>query len=82
MLGWILYKDSKSTLRPEAYEIHKLIDVGKKQGIDLKVLSPDQIDIIVTREDRKSILVDEVQTSLPDFIIPRMGPEPHILPWQ
>jgi len=73
MLGWILYKDSENALRPESYEILKLLEVGKKHGIEIKVLSPDQIDIIVTREDRKSILVDEVQTPLPDFIIPRMG---------
>jgi gamma-F420-2:alpha-L-glutamate ligase len=39
----------------------------------MKVLSPEQIDIIVTREDRKSILVDNVPTALPDFILPRMG---------
>jgi gamma-F420-2:alpha-L-glutamate ligase len=36
------------------------------------VFSPDQIDIIVFLEDRNSILVDEVPTPLPDFILPRM----------
>ena len=73
MLGWILYKDSGDQLRPDAYEIHKLIEVAKSHNIEIKVLCPEQIDIIVTREDRKSILVDEIPTPLPDFILPRMG---------
>ncbi len=73
MLGWILYKDSGDLLRPEAYEIHKLIKVAKQHNIELKVLRPEQIDIIVTREDRKSILVGNVPTPLPDFLLPRMG---------
>ncbi|MFW6224674.1 MAG: ATP-grasp domain-containing protein [Bacteroidota bacterium] len=73
LLGWILYKDSADLLKPEAYEIHKLVEVAGKHDIDIKVLSPEQIDIIVTREDRKSILVCDVPTALPDFILPRMG---------
>lgn len=73
MLGWILYKDSAANLKPEAYEVRKMVEVAKKHDIEIKVLSPEQIDIIVTREDRKSILVDNVPTSLPDFVIPRMG---------
>lgn len=73
MLGWILYKVPEEKLSPEAYEIHRFIEVARTHGIEVKVLSPDQIDIIVTREDRKSILVDQVPTSLPDFLLPRMG---------
>ncbi len=81
IVGWILYKDSAELLRPEAYEVHRLVDVAKSHDIDLKVLSPEQIDIIVTREDRKSILVDEAPTALPDFLLPRMAPEPHTSHW-
>lgn len=73
MLGWLLYKDSEENLRPEAYEVHRFIGVAKQHGIELKVLSPEQIDIIVTQEDRKSILVDNIPTPLPDFLLPRMG---------
>lgn len=73
MLGWVLYKDSEDSLRPEAYEVRRLIKVAKKHNIKIKVLCPEQIDIIVTREDRKSILVDNVPTALPDFLLPRMG---------
>ncbi len=73
MLGWILYRDSENLLRPEAYEVKRLIEAGKKYGIGMSVYQPEQFEIMVTREDRKSILVDGIPTPLPDFLIPRMG---------
>lgn len=73
MLGWLLYKKTEDILKPEVYEIRRLVETAGKQGITIRVLSPDQIDIIVFLGDRNSILVDEVPTRLPDFILPRMG---------
>ncbi|MDG6244860.1 MAG: RimK family alpha-L-glutamate ligase [Methanolobus sp.] len=73
MKGWILYKTAQRSLSPEAYEIHRFIDAAKKQGIEIEVFSPDQFDLVVTREDRKSILVDGKIVPLPDFLLPRMG---------
>jgi len=73
MKGWIIYKDDATQLRPEAYEIHRLIEVAKDEGIDLEVFRPEQFDLIVTREDEKSILIDSDKRELPDFVIPRMG---------
>jgi gamma-F420-2:alpha-L-glutamate ligase len=73
MLGWLLYKKSEDILKPEVYEIRRLVETAASLGISIRVLSPDQIDIIVFGEERNSILVDEVPTALPDFILPRMG---------
>ncbi len=73
MLGWLLFKNVDDIIKPEIYEVNRLVETAARQGIDIRVLSPDQIDIIVFGEDRNSILVDEVPTSLPDFILPRMG---------
>ncbi|WP_407356419.1 RimK family alpha-L-glutamate ligase [Methanolobus sp. WCC5] len=73
MKGWILYKTAQSSLSPEAYEIHRFIDVAKKKGIEIEVVCPDQFDLVVTREDRKSILLDGKTVPLPDFLLPRMG---------
>lgn len=72
MLGWILYKDAANN-KPESYEIKKFQEVSANHGIQLKVITPEQVDIIVTGDTRKSVLVDDVQTPLPDFILPRMG---------
>ena len=73
MKGWIIYKDDEQSIRPEAYEIRRFQTEAKKEGIDLRVFKPEQFDVIVTREDRKSILIDGKPESLPDFVMPRMG---------
>ena len=71
MTGWILQKDAKTKV--PSYETQKLIDTAKNYGIDLQLHDPKQIEIIVTKEDRKSVLFDDKPTKLPDFIFPRMG---------
>lgn len=73
MLGWILYRKNHTEIKPEMYEIERLLEASKEENIDIKVLAPEQIDLVVTREDRKSILVDGKPTPLPDFVLPRMG---------
>ncbi|AKB74207.1 Coenzyme gamma-F420-2:alpha-L-glutamate ligase [Methanosarcina lacustris Z-7289] len=73
MKGWILYKSTAAELRPDLYEIHRFIEVAGEKGIELRVVKPDQFDLIVTRDDRKSILLDGEVVSLPDFLLPRMG---------
>ncbi len=73
MKGWILYKDSAAGLRPEAYEMHRFIEAAKERNIEIRVVKPEQFDLIVTRDDRKSILIDGEVVPLPDFLIPRMG---------
>ena len=73
MLGWIIYRETRVELTPEAYEIRRFLDVAEQESIDVKVLKPEQFDLIVTWEDRKSILLDGEPTALPDFVMPRMG---------
>ena len=73
MQGWIVYKETGGNIVPDTYEIECFKAEAEKQNIDLKVISPEQFDIIVTREDRKSILIDGEPVALPDFVLPRMG---------
>ena len=73
MKGWVIYRDDATQLRPEAYEIHRLIEEAQSEGIELEVFKPEQFDLIVTREDEKSILVNSEKRELPDFVLPRMG---------
>ncbi len=73
MHGWIIYRETEADLKPESYEINCFMDVAADQNINLKVLKPEQFDLIVTREDRKSIFVDGHPVPLPDFVLPRMG---------
>lgn len=73
MRGWILYKESANTVKPETYEINRFLDEAGHQGIEMKMISPDDVDLIVTQDDRKSVLINGQVSPLPDFLIPRMG---------
>ena len=69
MNGWILYKNKIE----ESYETQKLVDEFEKQDIRIRVVNPQDVDIFVDRDDRKSILVAGKSRPLPDFVIPRTG---------
>lgn len=71
MKGWILQKQVYG--KEPSYETLKLIETAKQAGIELELHDPRQIEIIVTQDDRKSVLLDDKITKLPDFIFPRMG---------
>ena len=73
MRGWILYDDYNEGLRKEYHEIQRLLEVGQQRGIDLRVLSPNQFDLIVTQDDRDSVIIDGEVVPLPDFVMPRLG---------
>jgi gamma-F420-2:alpha-L-glutamate ligase len=69
MNGWVLYKNVVS----ESWETQKLVEEFKKQDIKVRVVDPQDVDIFVDRDDRKSILVTGKARTLPDFVIPRTG---------
>ena len=69
MNGWILYKNDIK----ESYETQKLIEEFEKQGLKVRVVNPQDVDIFVDRDDRKSIRVSGKGRTLPDFVIPRTG---------
>ncbi|MGP0586943.1 ATP-grasp domain-containing protein [Paenibacillus timonensis] len=73
MQGWIIYKNSATDVKPETYEIKRLMEEANKQGIDVRVFAPEQFELIVTRDDRKSVMVGGEVLPLPDFVLPRMG---------
>ena len=69
MTGWILYKKDIN----ESYETQRLVEEFEKQDIKIHVVNPQAVDILVDREDRKSIRVKGKSRQLPDFVIPRTG---------
>ncbi|MEJ6950813.1 ATP-grasp domain-containing protein [Natronospora cellulosivora (SeqCode)] len=73
MRAWIIYKAKESELTEEHFETKRFLEEAEQMGIKISVYRPDQIDVIVTSEDRKSIFVDGHQVPLPDFVLPRMG---------
>ena len=73
MRGWILYRYNLDEMPAEKYEIWRFVEMAKIFGIELSVFRSDQFDLLVTRDDRKSVLLNDKVTPLPDFVLPRMG---------
>lgn len=73
MKGWILYSKSEEELEPSDNGVNRLLGAAKQKGIDLRVLKPEHFDLVVSRDDKKSIIVKGAYQALPDFIIPRLG---------
>ena len=67
--GWILVKDKFW----ESYETNRLIEEFQKQDIDIQLVDPNTIDIFVNKENKKSIVVNGLETDLPRFVFPRTG---------
>ena len=75
MEGWILSKIKEEEIKDASYEILRFLEVAKKRNIKLHIFKPDQFDLIVTREDKKSIILDNKPIQLPQFLLPREGAE-------
>ena len=73
MRGWIIYSKNRHELTESDYGVQRLLHAACEKGIDLDVFKPEQFELIVTRDDKKSILIDGCPMPLPDFIIPRLG---------
>ena len=67
--GWIIHKQELG----ENFEVERLVEEFKKQSVNIRVVNPQDVDIFVDRDDRKSIIVSGQQRKLPDFVLPRTG---------
>ena len=57
----------------EMYERERFIEEADKYGIDFNLVFADEIDLIVSRDDRKSIRYRNDIVALPDSILARTG---------
>lgn len=57
----------------ETYERDRFIEESEKQNIDFSVVYADEIDLLVSRDDRKSIRYQNNIVSLPDVLLARTG---------
>ena len=67
--GWIIHKKQLG----ENHEVKRLVEEFEKRDIKIRVVNPQDVDIFVDRDDRKSIIVDGKPRKLPDFVLPRTG---------
>ena len=69
MKVWILTKRENF----ECHENLRFKEVAEQMSIELTFVSPEEFELIVTKEGRKSILRNNKTVELPDCLIPRMG---------
>jgi gamma-F420-2:alpha-L-glutamate ligase len=73
MNGWIIFKRKSDSTPPwGSYAVNRLMEEAPERSISLKVISPDDFDLIITRE-KKTTWVNEQVEKIPDFVITRLG---------
>ena len=45
----------------------------QNEDIESSFVNPQDVDIFIDKDDRKSVLVENEYTIIPDFVIPRVG---------
>ncbi|MBU1535562.1 RimK family alpha-L-glutamate ligase [Myxococcota bacterium] len=73
MEGWILYRKPDTHISADVYEMNRFQESAKANGINLRIIPPEDFEITVFPEERKKVIINGEVTPLPDFIIPRMG---------
>lgn len=77
MKVWILYGDDIESNADLAHEVRRFIAVGKKMDIEVRVIRPEQFDLLVSHDARDSILIDGKAVPLPDFVFPYFNHNDH-----
>lgn len=68
---WILFNEEIEAPSAEAFEIRRFLAEGRDMDVDVKVFNPEQFDLLVSENDRESVLIDGKLMPLPDFVLPR-----------
>lgn len=75
MRGWLLFDNEVADGVPEAAEIRRFIEAGRRRGIKLEALRPREFELIVSTERDWKVEYARGKLPRPDFIIPRTGSE-------
>lgn len=73
MKAWILYKTIAEAMDPKTYEPRRLLDTFARHGIEGTIVQPDQFELLVARDDPRSVRIDGASVELPDVLLPRIG---------
>jgi len=74
---WILYGDDIESNADLAHEVRRFLSVGKKMEIKVRVVRPEQFDLLVSHDARDSVLIDGKHYPLPDFVFPYFNHNDH-----
>lgn len=70
---WVIYGEDVESAVDLAYEVRRMMSEAGKMDIPLKVVKPEQFDILATEENRDSILLNGEHVPLPDFVFPYLS---------
>ena len=73
MEGWLLFNRPASGLTEKDYTPPRLLEAAKQKKIPLKIYGSNELDLLVTHADERTIVVNDARVTLPDFVIPRVG---------
>ncbi|MDF1677913.1 MAG: RimK family alpha-L-glutamate ligase [Legionellaceae bacterium] len=73
MEGWLLSNQAASELTEKDHGVHRLVEAAAQKNIKLTVYAPNELDLLVTDADDKTVVVNDSRVTLPDFILPRVG---------
>ncbi len=68
MNGWII---SKAKNAKELYGLRRLIEAFNNEEVPINIISWADVDILLTSEKKRSILIEGKLVDFPDFILPR-----------
>lgn len=68
---WILFNEEIESASAEAFEVRRFLAEGREMGVDVKVFHHEQFDLLVSEDDKDSVLIDGHPVALPDFLLPR-----------
>ena len=75
MRAWLFFNRDLGPDVPEAAEVLRFQENAKRAGIDLRVLKPQEFDLIVESSGDWSAIYQGEKLRKPDVIIPRTGSE-------
>lgn len=68
-----MFPRGEKDLYESDYSVRRLLDAGRKRGISIDIVKPEQFEMVISSGGSKSILVDDKEEDVPDFVIPRTG---------
>ncbi len=73
MEGWLLCNRPESGLTEKDYTPPRLVEAANRKNIPLKIYGVDELELLVTHADEKTVVLNDARMTLPDFVIPRVG---------
>jgi len=70
---WILYKRNDEQVGNEVYEINRFREAAQNLSLNLRVIRPDQFDLVFSASESDTIALDGESVPLPDIVLPRLG---------